>query len=71
VANKVRLRVGRPVSFLATVGGITKWMPARVATVVDSTHVTLKTKQGVNLNGSASTLKHSGTGSAVNVWRAY
>jgi hypothetical protein len=71
VANKVRLRIGKPVSYLAVVGGICKWMPARVATIVDPTHVTLKTKQGVNLNGSASTLKHTGTGSAVNVWRSY
>lgn len=68
MANKVRLRVGKPVSFLATIGGITKWVPARVASVVDPTHVTLKTRQGVSLNGGASTLK--GTG-ALNTWRPY
>lgn len=68
MANKVRLRVGKPVSYLTTVGGICKWMPARVASVIDATHVTLKTQKGVTLNSGASTLKYTG---AVNTWRPY
>jgi hypothetical protein len=68
MVNKVRLRVGRPVSYLTVVGGICKWLPARVASVVDATHVTLKTQKGVVLNGGASTLKYTG---AVNSWRPY
>jgi len=68
MANKVRLRVGRPVSYLTMVGGICKWLPARVVSIIDATHVTLKTDQGVTLNSGASTVKHTG---AVNSWRPY